>query len=195
MGHEELVRHLIRDAEVRREEILGRARGEAVRLRASALARAGELERESRDALARDVARERAVRENRARIQVRAMRFSARAALAAEIVAALEARLSRLPGDGAYPRVAARLYEEIRPELPAGDVVLRGDAAALAVLRSLATDPRFRFETLPDGELGGVDASSADGGLLLRNTLRSRLARAMPALLAEIDRMLGGPDE
>ena len=33
---------------------------------------------------------------------------------------------------------------------------------------------------LPDGELGGVEASSADGGLVLRNTLRSRLARAMP---------------
>lgn len=195
MGHEELVRHLIRDAEVRREEILGRARGEAVRLRASALARAGELERESREALARDVARARAFREDRARIEVRAMRFAARAALAAEIVAALEERLARLPGDGAYPGVAARLYEEIRPELPPGEVVLRGDAAALPVLRSLAPDPRFRFETLPDRELGGVEASSPDGGLLLRNTLRSRLAKAMPELLTEIDRMLGGPDE
>ncbi|MGE5189782.1 MAG: V-type ATP synthase subunit E family protein [Gemmatimonadota bacterium] len=195
MGHEDLVRHLIRDAELRREEILGRARGEAVRLRASAIARAGELERESREALARDVARARASRENRARIEVRAMRFRARAALAAEILAGLEERLARLPGDAAYPGIVARLYEEIRAELPPGEAVLRGDAAALAALRSVATGPRFRFEPLPEGELGGVEVSSADGGFLVRNTLGSRLSKAMPELLAEIDRLLGAPDE
>ncbi len=195
MGHDELARRLIRDAEIRREEILGRAREEAARLRAAALARAGEMERESRETLARDAARERRLAWNRARIEVRAARFRARAELAAEIVARLEERMSRLPGDNGYARVAARLYEEIRPELPDGEVVLRGDGAALPVLRSLATGPRFRFEPLAGEELGGVEASSPDGALVLRNTLRSRLARAMPDLLAEIDRMLGPPDE
>ena len=195
MGHEELSRRLIRDAEIRKEEIFSRAREEAVRLRDSALARAGEMERESLDALSRDIARERRLAWNRARIEVRTGRFRARAALAAQIVARLEERMSRLPGEAGYPRVAARLYEEIRPELPEGEVVLRGDAAALAVLRSVATGPRFRFEPLPEGELGGVEAASPDGGLLLRNTLGSRLAKAMPDLLAEIDRMLGAPDE
>ncbi len=195
MGHDELARRLIRDAEIRREEILGRAREEAARLRAAALARAGEMERASRETLARDAARERRLAWNRARIEVRAARFRARAELAAEIVARLEERMSRLPGDNGYARVAARLYEEIRPELPDGEVVLRGDAAALPVLRSLATGPRVRFEPLAGEELGGVEASSPDGALVLRNTLRSRLARAMPDLLAEIDRMLGPPDE
>ena len=195
MGHEDLVRHLIRGAEVRKEEILGRARGEAARLRASALARAGELERESGEALARDVEREHRVRWNRARLAVRAMRFRARAALAAEIVARLEERISLFPRDAGYPRVAARLYGEIRPELPEGNVVLRGDETTLAVLRSLAPEPRFRFEALPAGELGGVEASSAGGGLRLRNTLRSRLAKAMPEILTEIGRSLGGHDE
>ena len=195
MGHEELVRRLIRDAEIRKEEILGRAREEAVRLRAAALARAGEMERESREALARDTARERRLAWNRARIAVRAGRFRARAAVAAEILARLEERMSRLPRNGGYPRVAARLFEEIRPELPEGEVVLRGDPAALPVLRSLATAPRFRFEPLAEGELGGVEASSPDGALVLRNTLRSRLGKAMPDLMAEIDRMLGPSDE
>lgn len=195
MGHEDLVRHLIRSAEVRREEILVRARGGAAHIRASSLARAGELERESRETLARDAERERRLRWNRARLAIRAMRFRARAALAAEIVARLEARISLLPGDAGYPRVAARLYGEIRPELPEGNVVLRGDETTLAVLRSLAPEPRFRFETLPDGELGGVEASSAGGGLRLRNTLRSRLVKAMPEILTEIGRSLGGRDE
>ncbi len=195
MGREELVQRLIRDAEIRREEILGRAREEALSLRAAALARAGEMERESREALARDVERERRLAWNRARIAVRAGRFRARAALAAEIVARLEERLARLPGEEAYPPVTARLYEEIRPELPEGEVVLRGDEAALAVLRSLATGARFRFEPLSDGELGGVEAASPDGGVVLRNTLRSRLVKAMPDLLAEIDQMLGAPGE
>ena len=195
MGHEELVRRLIRDAEIRREEILGHAREEAGRLRASALARAGEMERESREAQARDVERERRLAWNRARIEVRAERFRARAALAGEVLARLEQQIARLPGDAGYPGVAARLYEEIRAELPEGEVVLRGDAAALPVLRSLATEARFRVESLPEEELGGVEAASSNGGVLLRNTLRSRLARAMPELLAEIHRMLGAPDE
>ncbi len=195
MGAAELARHLIRNAELRREDILGRARAEAVRLRAAALERAGELERESALDLARDVARERGSRTNRARVEVRATRFRARAALAAEILERLEARLALVPEDAGYPRAAASLYEELRPELPEGPVVLRGDPAALAVLRSSAAEPRFRFEPLEEEEIGGVEAASADGGLLLRNTLRSRLARAKPELLAEIDRMLGAPDE
>lgn len=195
MGHEDLVRHLIGSAEVRKEEILGGARAEAARVRASALARAGELEQESGEALMRDVEREHRLRWNRARVAVRALRFRARAALAAEIVARLEQRVALLPGDAGYPRIAARLYGEIRPEVPEGEVVLRGDEAALAVLRSLATEPRFRFETLPEGEIGGVEASSAGGGLRLRNTLRSRLVKAMPELLMEIARSLGGRDE
>ncbi len=193
MGYEELVRRLIRDAAIRKEEILGHAREEAMRLRASALARAGEMERDSREARERDVERERRLAWNRARMEVRAGRFGARAALAAEVVARLEERLARVPADPGYPRVVARLFEEIRPELPEGEVVLRGDAGALPVLRSLAPGPRFRFEPLPEGELGGVEAASPDGALLLRNTLRSRLARAMPEVLAEIDRMLGAP--
>ena len=195
MGREDLVRHLIRGAEVRKEEILCRARGEAVRLRASALERAGTMEREFRESLALDVARERRLRWNRARIAVRTTRFGARAALAAEILARLEERLSLLPRDAEYPRVAARLFEEIRPEIPEGEVVLRGDAATLAVLRPLAPEPRFRFETFSGEELGGVEASSADGRLRLRNTLRARLAKAMPELGAAISRMIGGPDE
>lgn len=195
MGREDLVRHLIRGAEVRNEEILGRARVEAARIRASALARAGEMERESGEALMRDVEREHRLRWNRARLAVRAMRFRARAGLAAEIVARLEERMALLPGDAGYSRVAARLYGEIRPEVPEGEVVLRGDETALAVLRTLATGPRFRFKTLPEGELGGVEASSAGGGLRLRNTLRSRLVKAMPELLTEIGRSLGGRDE
>ena len=49
------------------------------------------------------------------------------------------------------------------------------EESLLPVLRSLATAPRFRFEPLAEGELGGVEASSPDGALVLRNTLRSRL--------------------
>ena len=195
MGYAELVRHLTRNAELRKEDLLGRARAEAVHLRAASLARAGELERASAETLARDVARALSLRRSRARIEVRAMRFRARAALAEEILRRLEARLALLPGDPGYPRIAARLFDEIRPELPDGAIVLRGDAAALEVLRAKASGPRFRFEALPEEEIGGVEASSADGGLVLVNTLRSRLARATPALLAEIGRLLGAPDE
>lgn len=195
MGHEELVRHLIADAERRREEILSRARQAA----GDRIARAGEaaaaMEREFRESLERDVARERDLRVSRARTETAAMELRAQACLADAVLALLTDRLSRLPGEARYAGVAELLYREIEPELPPGSVVLRADATARETLEPLTAGMRVRFAPLPRGELGGVTASDEEGRIRIRNTFRGRLQKARPELLAEIRRRLRDVDE
>lgn len=195
MGHEELVRHLIRTAEEKRDGILARAREEARRLAEDALRKSEVMEREARDAAGREAERERLVRMNRARMEASAVRLRARASLADAVLTRLEERLSRLATEAGYPLVAERLYREILPEIPEGNVVLRADGRAREALAPMASDPRIRFEPLPEGEIAGVEVSDECGTLLLRNTLRSRFAKARPELLAELSRRLACPDD
>lgn len=195
MGHEELIRHLIGSAERRKGEILRQAREEAGRRVALALAQAEAMERDSREAFEREAARERDLRMSRARLEAKAVELRARASLADDILARLRERLSRVPSEARYPRVAERLYREILPEIPAGNVTLSADANALEALAPLTTDPRFRRVLLPEEEIGGVEASDEAGAIRIRNTLRARLENARPALMAEIHRCLVGADE
>jgi len=195
MGHEELVRYLIGNAEGRKEEILAKAREEAERRIALALAKAEAMERESREAFEREAALERDLRMSHARLEANTVQLRARASLADDIMARLRERLSRVPAEARYPRIAERLYREILPEIPAGNVTLSADAKALEALEPLIALPRFRSVPLPEDELGGVEASDEAGSIRIRNTLRARLEKARPALMAEIHRSLARADE
>ena len=195
MGQEELVRHLIRTAEARRDEVLARAREEAARIAEDACRRSQALEQEVLADGRRDLERERNARMDLARREAKAVRLRARAALAEAALARLEERLSLLAGEARYPLVAERLYREILPEIPEGAVLLRADGRARAALEPVVADPRVRFGPLPDGEIAGVEASDAEGAFLLRNTFRSRFSKARPALMAEAWRRLPFPDE
>jgi len=195
VGHEELIRYLIRTAEAKRDGILSRAREEAGKIAEEALRRAEAMEREAKDAADREAERERLARMNRARREAKVLRLLARAALADAVLARLEDRLSRLVGEARYPLVAERLYREILPEIPPGNVLLRADGRARQALEPLVSDPRIRFEPLPEGEIGGVEASDEGGAFQIRNTLRARFVKARPALMAEVGRRLPFPDE
>lgn len=195
MGHAELARHLIGNAEARKEEILGETREEAGRRIARAMAQAEEEERASREMFEREAARERRLRMNRARLEANAVELRAKASLAEEILSRLRERLSRVPSGEGYPRVAELLYREILPEIPAGNVSLGADANALAALSPLLADPRIRRVPLPEEEIGGVEVSDEAGTIRIRNTLKARLENARPALLAEIHRRLFRADE
>ena len=195
MGYEELVRHLIRTAETRRDGILARAREEAAKITEDAWRKAESVERDTRDATDREatLARERSM--NRVRQEANEVRLRARAAVADAVLARVEERLPLLLGETRYPAVAERLYREILPELPAGNVILRADGVTRAALEPSASDARIRFGPLPETEIGGVEASDEDGAFLVRNTLRSRFVKARPALLVELWRRLPVPDE
>ena len=195
MGQGELVRYLIRNAESKRHEILARGREEARRIAEEAERRFEAVEREISGASALSAEKERLALENRARMAAGAGRLRARVSHAEAVLARMEERLSLLVGEARYPAVAERLYRELLPEIPEGDVVVRADPRAREALAFLAADPGIRFEPLPEEEIGGVEASCGGGAFLLRNTLRSRFAKARPELLVEIGRRLPDPDE
>jgi vacuolar-type H+-ATPase subunit E/Vma4 len=91
--------------------------------------------------------------------------------------------------------VAEQLYREILPEIPQGNVTLSADANALEALAPLTTDPGIRRVPLPEVEIGGVEVSDEAGAVRIRNTLKTRLENARPALMMEIYRSLAGADE
>jgi V/A-type H+/Na+-transporting ATPase subunit E len=195
VGYEELTRHLLRTAETRRDGILARARDEAVKITEEARKKAETVEPDVRDPTVREAERVRLLRMNRARQEANEMRLRARAAVVDAVMARVEERLPLLLGEARFPAVAERLYREILPELPEGNVILRADGVTRAALEPSATAARIRFEPLPETEIGGVEASDEDGTFLVRNTLRSRFVKARPVLMVELWRRLPGPDE
>jgi len=195
VGYEELIRHLIRTAETRRDGILARAREEAAKIAEDARRKSEIVERDVRDAMGREASLARYRRMNRVRQEANEVRLRARASVADAVLARVEERLPLLLGEARYPAVAERLYREILPELPAGNVIVRADGVTRAALERSASDARIRFGPLPETEIGGVEASDEDGTFLVRNTLRSRFVKARPALMVELWRRLPGPDE
>ncbi len=195
MGYEELTRHLIRTAETRRDGILARAREEAARITEEARRKTETVEPDIRDATAREAERARDRSMNRARQEANEAWLRARAGVVDAVVARVEERLPLLLGGARYRAVAERLYREILPEFPEGNVILRVDAVTRDVVARSASDASIRFEPLPEKEIGGVEASDEDGTFLVRNTLRSRFVKARPELMVELWKRLPGPDE
>lgn len=193
MGYEELIQDLLRETEAKKEEIAHRGREEASRLIAEAMEQSEHMGRQFEDTLAREVNRERLTRMNRIQMEGRAILLQARASLVEEVFTRLENRLRRLPQEKHYPRLVEQLYQEILPELPAGNVTIRADAKAMTVLKSLVRDRQATFEPLPEEEIGGLEISDRAEALRVRNTLKTRLLKARPQLMIEIHRWLSNP--
>ena len=194
MGYEELIHELIRSAERKKEEILNRAREAAEQTIARAKEKENGLEREFQAALAQEAERERRIRMNRAQIEARAVMLQARVSLMEEVFARLEDRLRRIAGEKDYPRLVEKLYQEILPEIPDGNITVRADSKATAAVKSLLGKRRVRFEPLPEEEIGGLEVLDEAGGIRIRNTLKARLLKARPQLMVEINRWLANHD-
>ena len=195
MGYEELIRDLQGEAEHKKEAVLAAVREEARRIIEDAMRQCDHLEREFQDALARDLDRERDRLLNRARGETRRRSALARSELAQQVFSRLEERLKAAASGKGYRGVLERLLEESRPEWPAGEAVVRADPGTQALLKPLIRDRAVRFEPIADavpGEdsLGGFELSDPAGMVTIRNTFRSRLIKARPDLLVEMNRLL-----
>jgi len=126
-----------------------------VKITEEARKKAETVEPDVRDAAAREAERVRLLRMNRARQEANEMRLRARAAVADAVLARVEERLPLLLGETRYRAVAERLYREILPEFPEGNVILRADGATRAALARSDSEARIRFEPLPETEIGG----------------------------------------
>jgi len=197
MGYEELIRDLQREAGLRRESVLAAAREEARRIIEDASQQCDRLEKEFQYAMARDLERERTRMLNRAQQEARMLRARVRSELVREVFARLEETLKAVASGERYPSVLAMLLKEALPEGPEGEIVIRADAGTRALLQPLLKGRAARFEpieTTGSGEdpYGGFELSDREGTIVIRNTFRSRLEKARPNLLVELNRLLFG---
>lgn len=100
------------------------------------------------------------------------------------VLACVRKHLQPVRQDADYPQVFARLVDEaletLRPSLLEDEVsVLQVDPSDQAVLKTVPKAPRVEY-TLDC--LGGVVACSADGRVVVINTLEARLQQATPYL-------------
>jgi vacuolar-type H+-ATPase subunit E/Vma4 len=188
MSYEQLIAALLAEGEAKRNEILGRARAEAERLIAQAAADAEALERQEerqvRDALAarRVEALSRASMDRRRRLlHAKHEVLDAVWRRATEIALALSGQ--------ERARVLQRLLDELLDAAPPGPLTViidpreRPHLAPYLTSRNLAVEERSRDDLL-------LGAEVVAAGAILRASLTTRLAKARPQLLVELNQLL-----
>jgi len=165
-----------------------RAQDQAAAILADARQDAEALRREVRERVVAPAYRERARIIHRARMECLRKEGDAREAAIDTAFERASQCLAGLRGDPGYPAILRRLTEEALNELHGSleDVSrarLQADPRDEALLQSILCERDLRLSV--DYRLncwGGLIARSADGRVVVINTLESRLERAMPAL-------------
>lgn len=134
------------------------------------------------------VVHERARRLNRARLAALRARSEAREALFAEALARARERLAHTRQTPEYPGVLASLVHEALAQLDGG-ATLRADPRDAALLADLAPGVTVSLDL---DTWGGVEARTADGRVVVVNTLEARLAQAESQLRAAVMPLFDG---
>jgi vacuolar-type H+-ATPase subunit E/Vma4 len=197
MGYEELIRDLHREAELKREAVLSAAREEARQIIADAVQQCDRMEQGVQESITRDLEQERTRVLNDAQGEARKRLAQVKTELTQQVFRGLEARLKAVASEEAYRAVLKRLLDETRPEWPEGEIVIRADAGTRSLLKSMMTGRTVRFEPIGNtaaGEdpLGGFELADRGNTMAILNTFRSRLSKARPELLVELNRHLFG---
>ncbi len=195
MGYEELIRDLEREAGRKKEAVLTAAREEARQIIADAMQQCDRLEQEFQDTIARDLEHERVRLLNRAQREARMKLAEVKSELVRLVFARLEEKLKAVASGERYPSVLERLVNETRPEWPPGEIILRADSKTLPLLKPLIESRASRYEPMEgtvgrEDPCGGFELSDPVGRVTIRNTFRSRLDKARPDLLVEMNRLL-----
>jgi vacuolar-type H+-ATPase subunit E/Vma4 len=125
--------------------------------------------------------RARARRLNRARQAAQAAAGRARDGLLREAFTVARSWLAELRANATYPAILRALALEALAQIE-GDAVLHGDPRDEALLRVVGAG-RLRLDLTT---LGGVEAHSPDGRIIVDNTLEARLSKSEPLLRHEI---------
>jgi vacuolar-type H+-ATPase subunit E/Vma4 len=197
MGYEELIRDLQREAARKQEAVLAAAREEARQIMADAMQQCDRLEQEFQNAMSRDLERERTRLLNLARREARTLPAQVKADLVRLVFTRLEERLKAVASEKRYPAVLGRLLNETKPEWPEGEIVIRADAGTRTLVGPLMGGRAARFEPIENtaaglDPYGGFELANRDETVVIRNTFRSRLEKARPDLLVEMNRLLFG---
>jgi vacuolar-type H+-ATPase subunit E/Vma4 len=171
------------DAEAAAAAIVAAAEGEARAIKARHLA----------DMLPR-LQQERARLLSESRLAVLHAVMAARETLLEEAFTAAHAELARLREQPEYPQYMERLLGEVVDEL-GHDLRLVVDARDEALMRRIVADLGMQA-SIASGlhTAGGLEASTQDGRITVRNTLEERLHRSRRYLRREIASILSAED-
>lgn len=197
MGYEELIRDLRRETELKREAVLSAAREEARQIIADAVQQCDRMEQDVQESITRDLERDRTRVLNDAQGEARKRLAQVKSELMHQVFRGLEARLKAVASEESYRAVLKRLLDETRPEWPEGEIVIRADAGTRSLLKPMMSGRTVRFEPFGNtaaGEdpLGGFELADRGNTMAILNTFRSRLSKARPELLVEMNRYLFG---
>jgi vacuolar-type H+-ATPase subunit E/Vma4 len=164
------------------KRLLAEADTTAARVKADAEQEAQAIRRRLHAEAFAPLHRERARRLNQARRDARNAAGQAHEALVEEAIRAARGRLSTCRSDPAYPGVLRVLVAEALEGVE-GSAVLHADPRDAALLRAFAPDvpAEWTLETW-----GGVEARSADGRVVVVNTLEARLDQARPLIRQQV---------
>ncbi|GIW54587.1 MAG: hypothetical protein KatS3mg082_0991 [Nitrospiraceae bacterium] len=188
MSYEQLIAALLAEGEAKRKELLGKARAEAERLIAQAAANAEALEREEERRVRDELAARRAEALSRASTDRLRLLLQAKH----EVLDAVWRRTTEMAmalTGRERARVLRGLLDELLDAAPPGPLTVIIDPRERPHLvpylksRTLTVEERAQDDLLLGAEVV-VD------GAILRTSLATRLAKARPQLLIELNRLL-----
>jgi V/A-type H+-transporting ATPase subunit E len=187
----ELVTLLEREAAAERDQVLAEARVQAEALLAEARRQAEAILADARARLDAEQKAALVKAQSTAQLHAASLVLRAKEEEIARIFASAEVELAKLPGDHQrYPAALRMFVEEALRGFP-GRAVVSVSAADEQVVQGLARLGVWDVQVRADPSVqGGCRVATPDGRFVVTNTLASRLARARPALAAEVARLL-----
>lgn len=188
MAYDTLIAALLAEGEAKRKEIVNKARAQAEGLIARAAAEAETLEREADRRVREELARQREESLSRASLTRRRLLLQAKHEVLDAVWRRTAEKAMALTGAD-RARILQGLLDELLEAVPTGPLTViidRRERAAVAPLleaRKLAVEERSRDDLLLGAEI------VADGEIL-RTSFATRLAKARPQLLIELNRLL-----
>jgi vacuolar-type H+-ATPase subunit E/Vma4 len=188
MAYDTLIAALLAEGETKRKEILSKARAQAEALIARVDAEAERVERETDRRVRDELARQREEALSRASISRRRLLLQVKHEVLDAVWRRATEKAMALTGTD-RTRIVQRLLDELLDAAPPGPLTViidRREQAALAPhleARKLAVEERSRDDLLLGAEI------MADGEIL-RTSFTTRLAKARPQLMIELNRLL-----
>jgi len=188
MSQEELLKALEEDARRERNSLLSDAEAEAGTIRSEALEELKRLKEEDLLKFKVSLSAEIAKATNDARAYSNGIISAARNAAIAMVREKVEDEFKRLPQRDDYPEILGKLFMEALDSIGEVKTIVFVPESDLSIFR--------KMDTLKDRDVrpvnmdSGVMVTSEDGRVKITNTIRTRLAKAMPELNVEIRRVL-----
>lgn len=188
MSQEELLKALEEDARRERSSLLRDAEAEAETIRSEALEELKRLKEADLLKFKVSLSAEIAKATNDARAYSNGIISAARNAAIATVREKVEDEFKRLPLRDDYPGILKKLFMEALESIGEVKTVVFVPERDLPIFRKM--DILKERDVRPVNMDSGVMVTSEDGRVKITNTIRTRLAKAMPELNVEIRRVL-----